>query len=92
VTARYPQRVRQIIGITTTPKFIASEGWPALPKPSFKPMVKHALEAVSGLTLEISDSGCAMIYICFVSVVVTSLTVLPVVAEAEAGLVAVTDN
>lgn len=88
MTARYPQRVRQIIGITTTPKFIASEGWPALPKPSFKPMVKHALEAVSGL----SDSGCAMIYICFVSVVVTSLTVLPVVAEAEAGLVAVTDN
>lgn len=44
IAARYPQRVRQIIGITTTPKFIASESWPALPQPGFKPTVVQALE------------------------------------------------
>jgi len=35
ITARYPERVKRLIGIGTTPKFIETENWPGFPKPGF---------------------------------------------------------
>jgi len=36
IAARFPERVKRFIGIATTPKFIETKGWPAVPKPGFK--------------------------------------------------------
>lgn len=36
IAARYPERVQQIVGITTTPKFIATSDWPGVPAPGFQ--------------------------------------------------------
>lgn len=36
IAARYPERVSRFVGIATTPKFIASDNWPGIPKPGFK--------------------------------------------------------
>lgn len=39
IAARYPQRVKRLIGISTTPKFIESDDWPGFPKPGFKVII-----------------------------------------------------
>ncbi|WP_423064047.1 alpha/beta fold hydrolase [Candidiatus Paracoxiella cheracis] len=36
IAARYPDRVSQIIGIATTPKFIESDNWEGVPAPGFQ--------------------------------------------------------
>ncbi len=36
IAARYPQRVRRIIGVAVSPRFIEDEGWPGIPQPGFK--------------------------------------------------------
>lgn len=54
IAALYPQRVRQITGITTTPKFIAREGWLALPQPGFKP-AGHKANANLSVLLKLTD-------------------------------------
>ena len=35
IAARFPERVKKIVGITTTPKFIEDNNWPGFPKPGF---------------------------------------------------------
>ncbi|MDO8955091.1 MAG: alpha/beta fold hydrolase [Gammaproteobacteria bacterium] len=37
IAARYPERVKRIIGICTSPKFIENDNWIGLPKPGFSP-------------------------------------------------------
>ena len=36
IAARFPERVERIVGIGTTPRFIAAEQWPGVPEPGFK--------------------------------------------------------
>ncbi len=36
LASRYPERISKLIGLATTPKFVESPGWPAMPKPGFK--------------------------------------------------------
>jgi pimeloyl-[acyl-carrier protein] methyl ester esterase len=36
IASRYPDRVERLIGIGSTPKFIASQGWLGVPQPGFK--------------------------------------------------------
>ena len=36
IAARYPARIKQLIGITTTPKFVEDDHWFGIPKPGFK--------------------------------------------------------
>ncbi len=36
IASRYPERVKRIIGIGSTPKFIEDENWPGVPQPGFK--------------------------------------------------------
>lgn len=36
IAARHSEHVNQLIGITTTPKFIATDNWPGVPQPGFK--------------------------------------------------------
>lgn len=46
IAARYPNRVKHIIGVGTTPKFIANNNWIGFPEPGFEkiimPIVKDA--------------------------------------------------
>ncbi len=37
IAARYPMRVKHFIGISTTPRFVEDQDWPAIPKPGFSP-------------------------------------------------------
>lgn len=37
IAAKYHDRVKHFIGIATTPKFVASDNWPGIPAPGFKP-------------------------------------------------------
>lgn len=48
LAARYPARVKRIINIGSSPKFIEAPNWPAIPEPGFKPGL--ALIAEQGLT------------------------------------------
>lgn len=36
IAARYPERVKRIVGIATSPKFIEDKNWLGLPQPGFK--------------------------------------------------------
>lgn len=44
IAARYPEKVKRIIGIGTTPKFIEDQNWPGFPKPGFLSVFKPAVE------------------------------------------------
>lgn len=36
IAARYREKVKRIIGVTTTPKFVEANDWPGVPQPGFK--------------------------------------------------------
>lgn len=44
IAARYPERINQLIGIGTTPKFVASDYWPGVPRPGFQASFIPAIE------------------------------------------------
>ena len=48
IAARYPHRVKRLIGVATTPKFIAAENWPGFPAPGFSVIVKELHQAGKG--------------------------------------------
>jgi len=41
---KYPDRVKRIVGIGTTPKFIETENWPGFPQPGFKVLFPNMRE------------------------------------------------
>ncbi len=44
IAARHPHRVKHLIGIATTPKFIATQDWPGVPPPGFESMIHSILQ------------------------------------------------
>jgi pimeloyl-[acyl-carrier protein] methyl ester esterase len=43
IAARYPERVKRLIGVTTTAKFIADESWLGVPQPGFGAFINPML-------------------------------------------------
>lgn len=44
IAARHPSRMKHLIGLMTTPKFIAAEDWPGFPQPGYGALVFPILE------------------------------------------------
>jgi len=42
IAIRYPDLVKRMIGVCTTPKFVTEEGWPGIPEPGFTPEFEKA--------------------------------------------------
>lgn len=47
IASRFSERVSRIIGLSTLPKFIEADGWPAVPKPGFYPLYTQGLASMS---------------------------------------------
>lgn len=44
IAARYPARVKHIIGVCTTPKFLATDGWIGIHKPGLEALIMPIIE------------------------------------------------
>lgn len=51
IAARYPDRVKRIIGICTTPKFIADDNWIGVPAPGFESLIMPVIKDFGVRTL-----------------------------------------